>query len=361
MSRQRLARLCDKLRHLPKSRKRPPNRQSRPRKRGDAYQDAVAVVAKSIAPDADVVVGTWTDGPDGRRDLDVVIRPKRNGSAPMVVIECKDWSRPIGIGFIDALDSKRHDIGATVAVICSNSGFTSDALRKAARVGIPTLSELIEGDKRIRVVVRERIYTRIVEFVHYPPTFHHPSLSASEKAGLEGPGSTKEWSYRGKSLEAWIDQRLLQLASTATRSRSFSAKYRFLQPIGFDIRGLCILVSGIDIRAAFTVQWMTQVAEVGASQGMYDYLRKIVLVGPGPCQLHLKNVNTQDWGSPVAIEEVPPRLLIPPDERANPGTPLVEMTLGMIKNLRQSDPKDAPDLDPLIFSEDVVDEVGRCG
>jgi len=52
----------------------------------------------------------------------------------VVVIECKDWNRPIGIAFIDALDSKRRDLGASIAMICSNSGFTSDALRKAARV-----------------------------------------------------------------------------------------------------------------------------------------------------------------------------------------------------------------------------------
>jgi Restriction endonuclease len=277
---------------MPRKGRKPPKSKNRPiwrkPKRGDAYQDAVASVAKSLSPSAEVEVGKWIEGPDGRRDLDVVIRPK---DADPVVIECKDWNSPIGIGFIDALDSKRHDIGASLAMICSNSGFTGDALRKAARVGIPALAALIEGDRRIRVVVREQIYTRIVEFAYHAPTFHHPSLSDDEKTVLAEPVYTKEWTYHGKSLEAWVSKKLLKIAGFATRSCSFLLRCTFLKPIGFDIRGVTIMMSRIDIRAAFTVQWMTQIAEIGASQGMYDYLRQVVVFGPGDYQFCLRNVN----------------------------------------------------------------------
>jgi hypothetical protein len=213
---------------MPKSRRRSASKQSRPPKRGDAYQNAVALVAKSIVPSADVEVGTWVDGPDGRRDLDVVVRPNEAHSKPVVVIECKDWNRPIGIAFIDALDSKRRDLGVSIAMICSNSGFTSDALRKAARVGIPALSALIEGDKRIRVVVREQIYTRIIEFARHAPLFHHPNLSKDQKKTLAEPVYTKEWSHGGKSIEAWVAARMARVASVATRSRSFVLKCQFL-------------------------------------------------------------------------------------------------------------------------------------
>ena len=105
---------------VPTSRKRPGKRKkAKPRqKRGDAYQFAVAQVAKGIAPAAQVVVGTWFDGPDGRRDLDVAIWSP-DGTVLLAVIECKDWNKPIGIAFIDALDSKRHDLGAKAAMICS--------------------------------------------------------------------------------------------------------------------------------------------------------------------------------------------------------------------------------------------------
>ena len=159
-------------------------------------------------------MGVWTNGPDGRRDPDVVVREKGAGAAPLAVIECKDWNRPIGIAFIDALDSKRRDVGASVAMISSNSGFMSDALR---------------------------------------------------------------------------------------------------------------VLGG-------------------------------VVCGPGPYQYHLKNINTQDWGTPVGLEDVPPRLLVPFDQRPHPGLPLMEIALGMLKNMPQSDPKDAPDLDSFIDNEEIVDE-----
>ena len=117
-------------------------------KLGDAYQDAVADVARKIFPDAKVEVGQWIHGPDGRRDLDVVVYAEPASKNRQLLIECKDWNRPIGIAEIDALESKRRDLPVKIAMICSNSGFTADALRKAARVGMPTLSALMEGDDR---------------------------------------------------------------------------------------------------------------------------------------------------------------------------------------------------------------------
>jgi hypothetical protein len=243
-------------------------------------------------------------------------------------------------------------------MICSNSGFTSGALRKAARMGLLALAALIEGEKRIRVVVCEQIYTRIVEFLHHAATFHHPDqdLPNDVKGGLARPHYKQEWTYHGKSVEARVAGKLLEIAAPATRSRSFFIAFRFRESIGLDIRGFNVWASGIDIRAAFSVQWMTQVAEIGASQGMYDYLRQVVALGPGPYQFHIKNVNTQTWGTPVGIEDVPPRLLIPFDQRQTPDIASMEMTLAMVKNMPQSDPKYAPDLDPFIVSKEIVGE-----
>ena len=88
---------------------------------------------------------------------------------------------------------------------------------------------------------------------------------------------------------------------------------------------------------------------------MYDYLRKVVLFGSGAYQFHVM-VDSETWGEPVAREDVPPRLLIPLDQRPDPSVPSSEMTLGMVKNMPGSDPKDAPDLDQFIEAEEIVDE-----
>jgi hypothetical protein len=155
-------------------------------------------------------------------------------------------------------------------------------------------------------------------------------------------------------MEAWVSNYLLRVVGTATRSRSFVARFRSSQLIGLEFRGVPVEISGIDVRAAFTVQWMTQVAEIGASQGMYDYLRQVVHLGAGQQQYHM-TVNTETWGEAVPIEEVPPQLLVPLDQQGLdiPGT---KMTLGLVKNMPQGDPKDAPNLETLLLTEEINDD-----
>lgn len=79
-------------------------------KLGDAYQEAVAQVVRTLDPRARIEVGAWTEGPDGRRDLDVAVWPSAPGAPRFVLIECKDWQRPVGIAAVDALESKRRDL-----------------------------------------------------------------------------------------------------------------------------------------------------------------------------------------------------------------------------------------------------------
>jgi hypothetical protein len=99
-------------------------------------------------------------GSDGKRDLDVVVRGTVEGVPFFVQIECKDWSEPVGIAVVDALDSKRRDLGADKAIIYSNSGFTEPALRKASRVGIDMASALKAGDELIRVTIQKHLVAK---------------------------------------------------------------------------------------------------------------------------------------------------------------------------------------------------------
>jgi hypothetical protein len=133
---------------------------------GTAYQELVATMAKAFDPTANVRAGEWIEGPDGRLDMDVSIRGSLDGKPTLVVIECKDFdlnkTGKVGRPFIDALDSKRHDLEADAAFICSNSGFTEDALNKARRKGIGAISVLAEDDSRVKVVIETEIYFRRV-------------------------------------------------------------------------------------------------------------------------------------------------------------------------------------------------------
>jgi hypothetical protein len=95
-------------------------------KLGKLYEKAVAAVMAACAPKAQVSQGRWISGPDGRRELDVLIE---NPGPPLlkVLVECKDFdprtTGPVGIGYVDAIDSKRRDLSATHAIICSHAGF----------------------------------------------------------------------------------------------------------------------------------------------------------------------------------------------------------------------------------------------
>ena len=141
-------------------------------KAGSIYEKLVADIMSTMSPGASVQYGQWTEGPDGRRDLDVEISGTIHGEDQFVVIECKDWKEAVGIGVVDALDSKRRDINADYALICSNSGFTPPALRKAKRVGIGMVAALKSGDESIKVVIEEEIYTRETTVEDGIATYH---------------------------------------------------------------------------------------------------------------------------------------------------------------------------------------------
>ena len=100
-------------------------------KAGKEYEKLAGTLAESLHPGSDVRIGQWIDGPDGQREVDVEVRSRPPNSPWFLLIECKDWKKPVRIGEIDKLESKSRDLGADETMICSNIGFTKDALRKA--------------------------------------------------------------------------------------------------------------------------------------------------------------------------------------------------------------------------------------
>lgn len=66
--------------------------------------------------------GEWVVGPDGRRELDVLIEGTVDGVPKKVLVECKDFNPkttgPVGIGFVDALESEHRDLGVDASFIC---------------------------------------------------------------------------------------------------------------------------------------------------------------------------------------------------------------------------------------------------
>jgi hypothetical protein len=132
----------------------------------------VGELFRQFYPASAIKTGVWVEGPDGRRELDVDIIEKVGARTVRGVVECKDFNPattgPVGIAYIDALDSKRRDLGLEFAFICSNAGFTADAIRKARRVNIGLLGATRKNDQRIRFGVVDEIYTRHIRLIEAP-------------------------------------------------------------------------------------------------------------------------------------------------------------------------------------------------
>jgi hypothetical protein len=172
-------------------------------KSGDPYQYLVAAIVQLMEPSVHVDTGTWIEGPDGQRDLDVSIRGNLEGRPAFVLIECKDWKRKVGIQTIDALESKHKDLGVTHAVICSNSGFSKDAIRKAKRVGILTVAAIKQGDTRVRTTIEDEVYCGRAKIKKVQCTYF-----GSDLGGLPKNITDRDVLYEGRPLAAWIRNRV---------------------------------------------------------------------------------------------------------------------------------------------------------
>ncbi|MBU0712996.1 restriction endonuclease [bacterium] len=76
------------------------------------------------------------DGPDGPRQIDVLICGKVGPFEAKTIIECKDYNRNVNVTALDALYSKLLDVSAQKAVMVARKGFTNGAKKKARRLGI---------------------------------------------------------------------------------------------------------------------------------------------------------------------------------------------------------------------------------
>ena len=61
-------------------------------KLGKQFELVVSDVVKALDPNSTVRQGDWVLGPDGRRDLDVIVEGTADGIQRRIQIECKDYN-----------------------------------------------------------------------------------------------------------------------------------------------------------------------------------------------------------------------------------------------------------------------------
>lgn len=315
---------------------------------GSPYQELVASVVRAFDPGASVETGKWIQGPDGRRDMDVSVVGTIDSRPYTGVIECKDYdvrsTGKVGIELVDALDSKRHDLDVNFALICSNSGFTADALNKARRKGIGAVTILARSDTRVKVVIEKLVYFRRITLSPVAIAFdfgdggkNYPDLGSSEVT------------YNGLAVDLWLMHQASLYATThPTHGDRLTASFRLKNPTWFDLRGKKIMVKCLTVTFTPQHNWFSHVARLDADRAMYDYLREKVRLAPGPNSYVVGGLDFTK-GTPVEFD---PAFL---DTDISPGEMAMQFTL--IEDVCRAG-QEHPKLDDLIEPNDLKDIFG---
>jgi hypothetical protein len=89
----------------------------------------------------------------GEYEIDIVIRAQLAGVADfLMIIECKNWNRPVDRPLVQKLAQTRDAVSAHKAVMVSPIGFTKEAIAVADTLGV-ALWVLAEGSSRFGVVL----------------------------------------------------------------------------------------------------------------------------------------------------------------------------------------------------------------
>lgn len=108
------------------------------KKRGLDFEELTTnVISKIVDPSVQQIErNIRIDGPDGKREIDILITYTTNGIQHRTIIECKDYNKPVQIEKLDAIASKMLDVKANKAVMITRVGYTRQAKAKAERLNI---------------------------------------------------------------------------------------------------------------------------------------------------------------------------------------------------------------------------------
>jgi hypothetical protein len=102
----------------------------------------VAKIQKQLAPKAEVLHDVKLDGrlSNTKRQIDVLVREKIGQYEIQIIIDCKDYNRPVDVKGVEEFDGLLRDVGAQKGVLVCPKGFTEAAKARAAELQIDLYS-----------------------------------------------------------------------------------------------------------------------------------------------------------------------------------------------------------------------------
>jgi hypothetical protein len=104
------------------------------------FEEFVASIQKDLSPDAKVVHDEKILGKSGiMRQIDIAIRQSVGQFSLLMIIDCKDWKKPVDINDVAAFIDMVEDVEANKGAIVCNAEFTAGAKGRAKEKGIDLL------------------------------------------------------------------------------------------------------------------------------------------------------------------------------------------------------------------------------
>lgn len=260
-------------------------------KAGDLYRDLVGTILAALDPQSIVKTEQWITGPDGERDMDVEVRGTQQGEPHFVLVECKDHVRAIGIGFIDAFESKIRDLKPNRAIMFSNSGFTRHALKKVHRVGIELASVMKENDSLIKIQIHNEIVARRLTLAFGTVMLYPFDGSPFD---FEDKWNVGELLFDEIPVVRWFSEKMKSLALGHDTGNNISFCCTFRDEPHWSCRGLPLKVAALKFTFSVRNDWVAQTIKTAVSIGYYDHLKKHIVI-PGSQWYTPGVIDTEAW------------------------------------------------------------------
>jgi Restriction endonuclease len=172
-------------------------------KRSNKFQKLIHLMQHVLASDAEVTESALLeDSQTGSKvEVDVLIQAEIGGTVISVGIECRDRKRRETVEWVREVKGKHEHLPINKSVLVSSSGFTNEAKRKAAALGIDILTideaENTEWNIYLESLKELKFAGFSVSLIETKVVFENPSEVDPSKFGDESILIDEDSGYRG--------------------------------------------------------------------------------------------------------------------------------------------------------------------
>lgn len=115
----------------------------------------VAMIQTQLSPDASVQHNVMLDGIDSetKRQIDVLVEQNIGQYTMQIVIDCKDYSKPVDVKGVEEFQGLVQDVRAHKGALVCPSGFTKAALKRARKLQIDLYRPVSTGKHKWQATV----------------------------------------------------------------------------------------------------------------------------------------------------------------------------------------------------------------